>query len=147
MTPNPVPLDAATRERMRRQRTAETGPELKLRAALRELGATGYRCHWRLPVPRRTADLAWPGRRLAVFVDGCFWHGCPEHSRPVTNNRGWWAAKVAGNRARDAATTAALEAAGWEVVRVWEHQDPREAAALVLQVLVGNAVQAARPPT
>lgn len=146
---NPVPLDAATSERMRGQRTRGTGPELALRAALRYLGATGYRCQWPLPLEGRprTADLAWPGRRLAVFVDGCFWHGCPDHLCPTRNNRSWWAAKAAGNRTRDAATTEQLAALGWDVVRVWEHEHPREAAARVLEVLTGTAVQAARPPT
>jgi DNA mismatch endonuclease, patch repair protein len=127
--------DDATRARMRAQRTRDTAPELAVRAALRAAGLTGYRVDHRLPVPRRRADVSWPGRRVAVFVDGCFWHGCPEHSRPVTRNGDWWAAKRAGNAARDRATDEALEALGWAVVRAWEHEDPAAVAERVGNLL------------
>lgn len=136
----PVPRDEGVRERMRAQRVADTGPELAVRGALRTAGLGGYRVGWRLPLPgRRTADIAWPGHRVALFVDGCFWHGCPEHSRPVRNNGAWWAAKVAANRARDAATDRALAVLGWAVVRTWEHDDPGAAVLVVAALVPGNA--------
>jgi DNA mismatch endonuclease (patch repair protein) len=69
--------------------------------------------------------------RVAVFVDGCFWHGCARHRRPAKTNRRWWAAKIARNIERDAQTNAALLAAGWSVVRVWEHSDPEKASRLI----------------
>jgi DNA mismatch endonuclease (patch repair protein) len=104
-------------------------------ALRRLLHAAGlrYRVEHRVPgLPRRTVDIALPGRRLAVFVDGCFWHGCPDHSRPPRSNTDWWVAKLAANRERDRSTTAHLEAAGWTVLRIWEHEDPRAAADRVL---------------
>lgn len=68
---------------------------------------------------------------IAVFLDGCFWHGCPEHHTPAKRNAGYWHDKVVANRARDQATTATLEAAGWKVLRFWEHADPVASAELV----------------
>jgi DNA mismatch endonuclease (patch repair protein) len=77
---------------------------------------------------RRRADLAFTRRRVAVFVDGCFWHVCPEHATAPRANGAWWAAKLAGNVARDRDTDARLAEAGWTVVRVWEHESVTEAA-------------------
>ncbi len=77
---------------------------------------------------RRRADLVFPRRRVAVYVDGCFWHCCPEHATYPKNNARWWADKLAGNVARDRDTDARLGAAGWLVVRVWEHEDAQVAA-------------------
>ncbi len=77
---------------------------------------------------RRTADVVFTKARVAVFVDGCYWHGCPEHHRPATKRGEFWQEKIAGNRARDADTNASLSAQGWAVVRVWEHEDPEAAA-------------------
>lgn len=129
---NPPPLDDATRARMRGQRSCDTGPEVALRRQLRSLGVTGYRVGWRLPLPgRRTADVAFPGRRLAVFVDGCFWHSCPTHGRRPTHNAAWWEAKLRRNRERDQATDRALAGQGWTVLRVWEHENPAAVALLV----------------
>ena len=73
--------------------------------------------------------------RVAVFLDGCFWHGCPEHHTVAKANAEFWAEKVSGNRARDRDTDARLEAEGWACVRVWEHEDPSEAAARVADVV------------
>ncbi|WP_043499767.1 very short patch repair endonuclease [Georgenia sp. SUBG003] len=109
----------------------DTGCELLLR---RRLHAAGLRYRVNYPVPgnrRRTIDIAFTRARVAVFVDGCFWHGCPEHGTQPRANAQWWSQKLAANQARDADTTALLEAAGWSVVRVWEHSDPAEAAQLV----------------
>lgn len=84
-----------------------------------------------LPELRRTADIVFAGARVAVFVDGCFWHSCPEHGTEPSSNKAWWAEKLAKNVKRDADTDSRLAAAGWLVVRVWEHEDPAEASARV----------------
>lgn len=92
------------------------------------------------PVPslRRTADLVFPRQRVAIFIDGCFWHGCPEHHRLPRANAEYWTAKVDGNRRRDTATDETLAAAGWTVLRFWEHEDPVEVAETIRK--------AVRPP-
>jgi DNA mismatch endonuclease (patch repair protein) len=84
---------------------------------------------------RRRADVVFPARRLAVFVDGCFWHGCDVHARSSKTNAGWWARKIAANKARDRETDARLLGHGWTVVRVWEHEDPESAADRVAAAL------------
>lgn len=84
---------------------------------------------------RRRADLAFLGPRVAVFVDGCFWHRCPEHATTPKANRDWWVDKLDGNVARDRDTDARLQAAGWLVVRVWEHESAEEAAERVERVV------------
>ncbi len=80
------------------------------------------------PPGRRKVDIVFPKAQVAVFVDGCFWHGCPEHARETKSNTLWWADKIAANKARDAETTGALRDAGWIVERVWEHENPLQAA-------------------
>lgn len=110
---------------MQRQASRDTGPEMALRRALHALGLR-YRLH-HPGLPGRP-DVALPAARLAVFVDGCFWHSCPEHGRTPRNNGGWWAAKLAANVERDRRKDAALAAAGWLPVHVWEHEEPGAAA-------------------
>jgi DNA mismatch endonuclease (patch repair protein) len=121
----------ALSEKMSTLARKHTAPEIDLR---RELWARGLRYRLHLVVPsrrRRTIDIAFPGLQLAVFVDGCFWHGCPQHgTRPRTNSE-WWAWKIERNRERDADTTQALTADGWAVFRVWEHVPASVAADLV----------------
>lgn len=116
-------------------RRRDTTCELRLR---KQLHAMGLRYRVNYPVPdnrRRTIDVAFTAVKVAVFVDGCFWHGCSEHGvRPQTNST-WWATKIDANRARDADTTAHLEEAGWEVIRLWEHDDPARVATLVSDVV------------
>lgn len=100
--------------RMSRQAVTNTRPEQLLRQELRKLGV-GYRLHRRpLPDLRRSADIVFFGARVAVFVDGCFWHGCPDHKGMPRSNADWWAEKIARNRARDAYTDLRLEAEGGE---------------------------------
>ncbi|MBI1404797.1 MAG: DNA mismatch endonuclease Vsr [Caulobacter sp.] len=112
---------------MRRVKSRDTAPELKVRKALTTLGAR-YRLH-RRDLPGKP-DIVLPGRRLAIFVHGCFWHGhdCPRGSRVPKANRDYWLAKVARNRARDEASRAALETAGWRVETLWECQIRDQAA-------------------
>lgn len=108
-----------------------TRPELLLRQALWQAGLR-YRLHSRTPHGR--PDVVFPGPRVAVFIDGCFWHGCPEHYvRPRTNNA-FWAQKLLQNFERDHRQTVALEQDGWTVVRVWEHEVYEQLGSLVERV-------------
>jgi DNA mismatch endonuclease (patch repair protein) len=122
------PTDAATSARMSRQRRAHTAPELALRRELHRRGLRYFVDRAPIRGQRRRADVVFPRRRIAVYVDGCFWHRCPDHATDPKNNAAWWAEKLAGNVARDRATDAALREAGWQVVRIWEHEDPVRAA-------------------
>jgi DNA mismatch endonuclease (patch repair protein) len=116
---------------MRANRGRDTSPELAVRRLVHAQGLR-YRVNAR-PEPnlRRTADMVFRRARVAVFIDGCFWHGCPEHHTVAKSNATYWAKKVTANRARDLETTAALTAAGWLVLRVWEHEEPKAAARLI----------------
>jgi len=121
------PLNEATRERLQRQRQSDTKPELALRHELWRRGLR-YRIDRKVVGNRRRVDIAFMRARVAVFVDGCFWHSCPAHGSLPKNNREWWQAKLLANVKRDRSTDAQLEDAGWLVLRVWEHETPREAA-------------------
>lgn len=111
-------------ERMSRQATRDTAPEMELRKCLHAAGLR-YRVHVKpLPGLRRTADVVFRRARVAVFVDGCFWHSCPDHGTTPLTNAEWWVAKLSRNVERDADTDRELADAGWLVVRVWEHEDP-----------------------
>lgn len=96
-----------------------TRPELLLRRSLWSRGAR-YRLSARSPAGR--PDLVFPNRKLAVFVDGCFWHGCPQHYARPRSNEAFWSSKLIENVVRDARQTQALECSGWSVVRLWEHE-------------------------
>ena len=107
----------------------DTAPELALRRELHRLGLRYYVHRQPLQTLRRQADVVFPRNKVAVFVDGCFWHGCPEHGRREHRTNGWyWPAKIERNRQRDQDTDERLREAGWAVVRVWEHEDAHEAA-------------------
>lgn len=109
----------ATRHVMQANRSEDTKPELILRRALRERGLPGYRLHWR-KAPGRP-DVCYPGRRVAIFVNGCFWHRCPHCDLSLPkSNVGFWSAKFDRNRARDDRNHLDLVEAGWVVVVVWE---------------------------
>lgn len=113
----------------------DTGPELELR---RLLHAAGLRYRVQYPVPgmgRRTIDIAFPRRKIAVFVDGCFWHGCVDHSHVPASNHDWWQEKFRRNSARDAETDHHLWELGWHVVRLWEHEAAVEMLARVREAL------------
>jgi len=122
---------AAVRRSMQGNKGRDTSPELAVRRLLHAAGLR-YRVNYSpLPGLRRTADIVFTKKKIAIFIDGCFWHSCPEHgSRPKTNGE-YWSPKLEGNLARDADTNAQLRAAGWLVVRYWEHQ---EAASVALHV-------------
>jgi DNA mismatch endonuclease (patch repair protein) len=117
---------------MQANRQRDTSPEIAVRRILHAHGLR-YRVDVR-PEPgiRRRADIVFPRRKLAVFIDGCFWHGCPQHgSRSFKTNAAFWELKIERNMARDLDTTARLEAAGWRVLRFWEHLDPATVATLI----------------
>lgn len=127
--------DARTSARLGRQRTRDTAPEVALRRELHHRGRRFYVDRAPLRGLRRRADLVFPGRHVAVYVDGCFWHSCPVHATHPKNNAQWWADKLAANVARDRDTDARLAENGWQVVRVWEHETVLAAADRVEAVL------------
>jgi DNA mismatch endonuclease (patch repair protein) len=121
---------------MQGNRRVDTAPEINLRRALH---ASGLRFRKDFVVKangtRAKADIVFTRRRLAVFIDGCFWHGCPTHCRMPLRNRDYWEAKIGRNRERDDLVTAALEVGGWRVIRIWEHERIEQATARVLAAL------------
>jgi DNA mismatch endonuclease (patch repair protein) len=136
----PVPSSAGVSERMKRVRRRDTAPELRLRS---ELHRRGLRYRVDAPVsclPRKRVDIVFSPARLAVYVDGCFWHSCPAHGQIPRANREWWSEKLAAVRRRDVEATTALEAAGWGVLRFWEHEDPVVAADAVVAALAARRI-------
>ncbi|HEY3733775.1 MAG TPA: very short patch repair endonuclease [Streptosporangiaceae bacterium] len=133
MAEYPRPSSPGRSANMRANRRTDTKPELALRRALHKLGYR-YRKDYRLDleVRRVRPDIAFTARRVAVFVDGCFWHACPEHGSKPKNNDWYWTPKLARNVERDRAADEALRAAGWQVVRVWEHESLEAAVAAVI---------------
>jgi DNA mismatch endonuclease, patch repair protein len=129
----PFTADPGRAANMRSNRRTDTKPELALRAALHARGYR-YRKDLRLDLPLRRVrpDIAFTRRRVAVFVDGCFWHACPDHGSKPKNNEWYWSPKLAKNVERDRAADAALTQAGWTVVRLWEHVPLDDAVAAVV---------------
>ncbi|MGA9872472.1 MAG: very short patch repair endonuclease [Rhodococcus sp. (in: high G+C Gram-positive bacteria)] len=127
--------DAATSARLSKQRRRDTKPEVALRRELHRRGLRYFVDRAPLKGLRRRADVVFPRRKLAVYVDGCFWHSCPVHATKPRNNAQWWAEKLAGNVARDRDTDAKLTEAGWSVVRIWEHEPIGDAADKVVRAL------------
>lgn len=131
---SPTATSEGTRHTMQANRGKDTKPELVVRRILRHAGYPGYRLHWRKAVGR--PDIAFPGRKIAVFVNGCYWHRCPSCRPPMPKqNSDFWAAKFVANEERDARNAADLRSAGWTVVTIWEceiRRDP-EAVRLTLQ--------------
>ncbi|MXZ52250.1 MAG: very short patch repair endonuclease [Acidimicrobiaceae bacterium] len=128
---------------MQGNRSRDTKPEMAVRSAVHRRGIR-FRVSAR-PQPEiaRTADLVLRKTRIAVFVDGCYWHGCPDHHTQPATNAQYWADKIARNVERDSETTAYLQQAGWTVLRFWEHEDP-EAVADQVQEAVHSALASAR---
>ena len=129
---------------MKGNRSRDTRPEVRLRSALHRRGLRfrkEYAVH--LADRRVKVDIAFTRDRIAVFVDGCFWHGCPEHGHQPRSNTHYWGPKLDRNRARDVAATRGLEEAGWRVLRLWEHVPPDDAASAVAAV-VGRHVYGPR---
>jgi DNA mismatch endonuclease (patch repair protein) len=133
--PNSWASSSAVRMVMKANRSRDTKPELALRSAVHRLGL-----RYRVDTPpiqglRRRADLVFTKARVAVFSDGCYWHGCPEHYRAARRNEEFWSDKIIKNQERDRDTDERLLSAGWLVIRVWEHEDPAEAAERVAKAV------------
>lgn len=133
---------------MQAQRRRDTGVERSLRSALHRQGLR-FRVHVRpIPALRREVDVVFSRARVAVFVDGCFWHGCPEHASWPKRNAEWWREKIERNRSRDADTDERLKEGGWMSLRVWEHEDPEEAATRIARIVRERlGIVAAERPT
>lgn len=119
-------------------RRNDTGPEMRVRRLLHAAGLR-YRIDY---APdrrnlRRRADIVFTRRRIAVFIDGCYWHGCPEHFVPPKANARYWAGKIAGNIARDRDTDERLRSLGWVVLRFWEHEEPSLVAERIILTVRG----------
>ncbi len=126
---------------MQRQRRSGTEPEMAVRRAAHALGLRYFVNRRPLPNLRRTADLVFPRAKVAVFVDGCFWHGCPEHGNKRYKENSWyWPEKIASNKRRDADTDRRLRSESWLPIRIWEHENPLDAVALIQEVVVARRV-------
>lgn len=139
-----TPSSPGVSSRMSRQASKDTGAELAVR---RLLHAAGLRYRVEYPVPgmaRRRIDVAFTSVKVAVLIDGCFWHGCPEHATQPKSNAEWWRQKLDRNMARDVETTAHLKAAGWEVLRFWEHEAAQDVASRVAAAVRRRKTQQGR---
>ncbi|MDD4867007.1 MAG: very short patch repair endonuclease, partial [Mycobacterium sp.] len=113
---------------MRGNRSRDTSPELAVRRALHRMGLRFRVAHRPDATLRRTADIVFTKKRIAVFIDGCFWHGCPEHYVASKSNTDYWNPKIERNMIRDEETTRLLTDCGWLVLRVWAHEQPSDVA-------------------
>lgn len=129
------PVDERVTRRYGNLAREDTSPELALRRELFHRGLR-YRVHYKVPgVPRRKVDIAFTRKKVVVQMDGCFWHGCPEHGVMPARNSEWWKWKIERNKARDRDTDEKLAALGWTVIHVWEHEEPATATERVLKAL------------
>jgi len=140
----PVPLNAKVSAQMQRMPRSSTGPEILIRKELHRRGLRFRINYSRLP---GRPDIAFTAAWIAVFVDGCFWHSCPDHAVVPKNNRDWWLDKLKRNVERDREKDAQLEALGWTVVHVWEHERPYEAADVIEKLWRSVRGSAARRPS
>lgn len=131
----PPASSEAIRERMRATKRRDTAAEMALRRELHRRGLRYRVDQAPLASVRRRADIVFRPRRVAVFVDGCFWHSCPLHGTIPRANREWWQQKLEANARRDRCTDQTLLDASWQVIRVWEHEDPIAAADRVMRAL------------
>jgi DNA mismatch endonuclease (patch repair protein) len=116
-------------------RRRDTAPEMAIRRLVHAAGLR-YRVDAKpLPDLNRRADMVFTRARVAVFIDGCYWHGCGEHGTVAKTNPGYWGNKIEGNRRRDRDTDRMLAAAGWHVVRIWEHEDHMDASHRVIRAV------------
>lgn len=135
---HPGSTGEAVSRRMSTLRRKDNDAELAVRRLLHAAGYR-YRAHYPVPgLPRRTIDIAFTRAKVAVFIDGCFWHGCPDHGTAPRSNAAWWEAKLSTNRRRDSDTAAHLRDSGWTVLRIWEHEAPQTAAISIADALWGR---------
>jgi DNA mismatch endonuclease (patch repair protein) len=147
MADYPHPTTPAMTAVMRGNRRRDTKPEVRLRSALHARGLR-FRKDYPIEIPglRVRADIVFPRQRVAVFVDGCFWHACPDHGTQPRSNGGYWAPKLRRNQERDLRVNSGLVDGGWTVVRAWEHQPIDEVAAEVESVISGRVRSRDRSP-
>ena len=125
---------AAVRRSMQGNKGRDTSPELAVRRLLHAAGLR-YRVNYRpLPELRRTADIVFTRKKIAVFIDGCFWHSCPIHASSPKTNSTYWASKLEANSARDVDTNVRLRTDGWTVLRFWEHEEPANVVSRIHRV-------------
>lgn len=132
----PIPTSPAVTTIMKRNRSTDTRPEVLLRSRLHALG---YRFRKNLRIKLQSGavrpDVVFTRQRLAIFIDGCFWHACPEHGTQPQANNSYWSTKLRGNVDRDGRVDVSLKSAGWTVIRVWEHEPPDEAIVRIIHRL------------
>lgn len=133
---NPKPSSIAALNRMKAAKPKDTAPEKALRSELHKRGLR-YQIDIR-PIENlnRRADIVFRSAKVAVFVDGCFWHGCPIHGTQAKANAEFWKHKIKRNHERDAETDQLLKKAGWKVVRVWEHENPEKASTKIQKIIL-----------
>lgn len=137
MLPTVSDPSPATRRRMRRTASRDNAFERKIRSDLFSSGLR-YRVHFPIPgLPRRTCDIAFPSLKVAIFLDGCFWHGCPTHISKFKTNEAFWIAKIVQNAQRDLNTTEHLQSEGWTVLRFWEHDERHVVTAKITAAVKG----------
>jgi len=145
--PRIQPSSPEASRRMAKVRQKGTDAEIKLRRELYRNGLRYRVSYVVLQRPRRVADVAFPGIKIAIFVDGCFWHGCPKHATWPKQNAEFWRQKIKTNRSRDADTNGKLEAIGWQVVRVWEHESPVTAAESISRLVAKTKAMRSKSPS
>ena len=141
----PTASSEGVRKRMQSTARRDTAPELRIRRVLHAMGLRYSVDTKPLPDSARRADIVFRRAKVAVFVDGCFWHGCPEHGTWPKANAHFWRAKILANVQRDADTNDLLTGHGWLVIRVWEHEDPSNAAKRIAQRVRSQLARAKRP--
>ena len=145
LPPAPTASSPAVRAVMRGNRAAETSPEVALRSALHRMGLRFRKNVSPQPGIRCRADVVFRSERVAVFVDGCYWHRCPIHGVMPSVNREYWEAKLDRNVLRDRRNDTDLRSAGWTVARVWEHEPAAEAATRVADIVLRHRVERQLP--
>ena len=128
-----IKIDPKVSERMKKQRIFDTKPESEIAKACFAKGLR-YRKNVEIPEVKTLVDLVFRKHNLVVFIDGCFWHGCPWHYKTPKTRSEWWDAKTEKNRTRDKRKTKQLRKLGWKVIRIWEHTEPEKAAEKILLI-------------
>lgn len=132
----PSASSGAALARMKAAKPTDTAPELAIRSVLTQKGLSFQIDEKPIDNLNRKADIIFRPVKVAVFVDGCFWHGCPIHGTKAKANAEFWASKIKQNQERDLDTTRRLEASGWKVIRVWEHENPEEVSQKIYDIVI-----------
>lgn len=132
---NPIPSSQAAINRMKAVRSKNTAPEKALQTALRSKGLNFQINVKPIKYLNRKADIVINAAKVAIFVDGCFWHGCPIHGTHSKANPEFWENKIAQNKSRDLDTNYELKKYGWKVIRIWEHEDPELVSKMIFGII------------